>query len=135
LKTNKKLQQTVSELQSQIEDEQKQRAEARENAVAAERRANQLLVDLDDTRSSIEQQEKARKAVETELHESSDRVNELNAANSNLSAFKRKLEGDLQALRSELEESRSEIRNSLENAKRAASDSARLAEELRAAHV
>ncbi len=93
------------------------------------------MVDIEDVRAGIEQGEKARKALETELHENSDRVNELNGVNSNLNALKRKLEGDLQALRSELEESRAEIRNSHENAKRASSDSARLTEELRAAHV
>lgn len=131
-KQTKKLQQTVSELQSQIEEEQKSRAEAREAAVAAERRANQLLIEIDDSRVAVEQAEKSRKAIELELHAAADHANELSASSSALNGLKRKLESDITALRAEVEETRAELRNSEQRVKTAANDAVRISEELRA---
>ena len=108
---------------------------AREAVVAAERRANQLLVDLEESRASIEQAERQHKVVESELHDAADRAGELAAANSNLNGLKRKLESDLAVLRSELDDSRTELRLAEERAKLAASNTSRLAEELRLEQV
>jgi myosin heavy chain 6/7 len=79
----------------------------------------------------LEAAERARKAAEGELHEASDRVNELSSANSSVAAQKRKLENDLQAIHVDLEDQLNELRAADENAKRAMADAARLAEELR----
>jgi len=59
----------------------------------------------------------------------------LSASNSNLNAQKRKLESDLGAMRADLDESYAELRNSEERVKKASSDAARLAEELRSEQV
>ena len=134
-KTNKRLQQTIAEYQAQVEDEQRQRAEARELLAGAERNANALLAEIDQNRTLLEQADKARKALENDLHEAADRISELGAANSNLSSQKRKLETDLAALRADLDEAYVDLRNSEDRVTKATSDAARLTEELRAEQV
>ncbi|RNA40218.1 myosin heavy chain, partial [Brachionus plicatilis] len=118
-------------MQAQIEDEQRQRDEAREAAAQAERRANILASELDEIRVALEQAERARKAAENELHEAADRISELGAANSSLGAQKRKLESDIATMQADLDEAIAELKNSEERVKKASADAARLAEELR----
>ena len=55
-------------------------------------------------RNALEQNDRARKAMEIDLIEASDRLNEVNSANGGLVAHKRKLEGDLVALRTDLDD-------------------------------
>jgi chromosome segregation ATPase len=130
-KANKKLQQTITELESQIEDEQRQRDEAREAVNLAERRCNILISELDELRLSLEQAERSRKAAEIDLHDAADRISDLGSSNANLTALKRQLEGNLAVLQADLDEAIHELKNSEERLKKASSDAARLAEELR----
>ena len=130
-KYNKKLHSTISELQSQVEDEQAQKLEIKEMAAAAERRANACMADLDSARHSLEQAERARKACENDLHDAADRISEMSATNVNLVSQKRKLEVDITVLRNEADEAISELKNSEERVKRAGMDAARIIEELR----
>jgi len=147
------LEQTVVELQAQIEDEQRQRDEAREAAVAAERRANIIAGELEDLRTALEQAERARRAAENELNEAADRISELSTQNATLSSQKRQLESNVAAMQADLDEAVAELKNSEERLKKAgqfffsynktkmlkkkiffsylAGDAARLAEELR----
>ena len=81
-----------------IEDEQRARDEARDLYQASERRANVLAGEMEELRTRLEAAERARKAAESELHEASDRVNELAQHNSSLNVHKRKLETDMQAM-------------------------------------
>ncbi|CAF2365471.1 unnamed protein product [Rotaria sp. Silwood2] len=130
-KALKKLQETVTELQQQVEDEQRQRDEAREAAAAAERRVNLILGELEELRTALEQAERARRAAENELNDAADRISELSTHNANLSSQKRQLEASVAAMQADLDEAVAELKNSEERAKKAASDAARLAEELR----
>ena len=65
---------------------------------SAERRAMVIAGELEELRTQLEAAERARKAAEAELHETSDRVSELAAANNSLVTSKRKLEIDIQAM-------------------------------------
>ena len=134
-KVNKRLQQTIADYQAQVEEEQRQRNEARELVGASERSTNSLLIEIDQNRTLLEQADKNRKALENDLHEAADRISELSAANSNLASQKRKLETDLAALRADLDEAFVELRNSEDRVKKASGDAARLTEELRAEQV
>jgi myosin heavy chain 6/7 len=146
----KKIQITVTELQTQVEDEQRQRDEAREAAASAERRANLIVGELEELRTALEQAERARKAAENELNDAADRISELSTHNANLSSQKRQLESTVAAMQADLDEAVAELKNSEERSKKAgkflslnqrifyvkiifnlASDAARLAEELR----
>ncbi len=146
----KKIQITVTELQTQVEDEQRQRDEAREAAASAERRANLIVGELEELRTALEQAERARRAAENELNDAADRISELSTHNANLSSQKRQLESTVAAMQADLDEAVAELKNSEERSKKAgkflslnqrifyvkiifnlASDAARLAEELR----
>ncbi len=118
-------------MQAQVEDEQRQRDDAREAAAAAERRANAIIGELEEIRSGLEQAERSRKAAEHDLHDAADRIGDLSTSNANLNAQKRKIENDVVAMQSDLDEAISELKSSEERVKKASSDAARLAEELR----
>jgi len=82
----------------QMEEEQRGKDEVREQMMMSERRAMVIAGELEELRTQLEAAERARKAAEAELHETSDRVQELAAANNSLVASKRKLEIDIQAM-------------------------------------
>merc|ERR1712173_371101 len=67
----------------------------------------------------------------TELNESSERSNLLHTQNTALINQKRKLEAELSQAQSEIEEVVSECRNAEDKAKKAITDSAMMAEELK----
>ena len=118
-------------MQGQIEDESRARDEAREAYNGAERRCVMLSGEIEELRNSLEQSDRARKGAENELNDANDRANELAAQVSSVSGQKRKLEGDVQAMQTDLEELSTELRASEERSKKAMSDAARLADELR----
>jgi myosin protein heavy chain len=93
------------------------------------------MTELEESRAGLEQAEKTRKVIETELHDAADRNSELNSLNSSLNGYKRKLENDITTLRADLDEAHSELKNSEERFKKSLNDSARLADELRAEQV
>merc|ERR1711909_174285 len=82
-------------------------------------------------RNAVEQAERGRKLAETELNESAERSNLLHTQNTALINQKRKLEAELQQTQGEVEESVSECRNAEEKAKKAITDAAMMAEELK----
>lgn len=129
-KENKRIQQTVSDLEMQIDDEQKQKNEAKEAQVLAERRASAILGELEDFRSLLEHVERTRKTTEMNLNEAVDRVNELTTINSNLNIQKRKLENDMVAFQAELNETINDLRNCEEKVRKTTADFLRVADEL-----
>jgi chromosome segregation ATPase len=88
----------IQELQRKIEEEQRLRDEARESYVLTERRCNVIISEVEEIRTALEQSERARKMAESELHEATDRVNEISAQLSSAQTQKRKIEGDMQAM-------------------------------------
>ncbi len=81
-----------------MEDEQRARDETREQLLIAERRANALANELEESRTLLEQADRARRTAETELTDAHEQINELAAQAGSLAAAKRKLEGELQTL-------------------------------------
>merc|ERR1711974_571112 len=96
-----------------------------------ERRSNLLTGEIEELRNAVEQTERGRKLAETELNESNERSNLLHTQNTALINQKRKLETELQQIQGEVEESVSECRNAEEKAKKAITDAAMMAEELK----
>ena len=134
-KNVQKLNQTIQEQASQLEDEQRLYAEIRETAAAAERRCGSLAGEVEEARVSLEQADRARMSLENELHEAAERLGELSASNANLAAQKRKLESDLNGVQMDLDEAVAELRVYEEKLRKSANDAARLAEELRQEQV
>merc|ERR1712127_581218 len=113
-------------------DEAERRAEdTAEQMAVIERRSNLLTGEIEELRNAVEQAERGRKLAETELNESNERSNLLHTQNTALINQKRKLETELTQATGEVEESISECRNAEEKAKKAITDAALMAEELK----
>merc|ERR1712053_49867 len=112
-------------------DAERRYEDVMEQMAVIERRSNLLSGEIEELRNAVEQAERGRKLAETELNESSERSNLLHTQNTALINQKRKLEAELQQVQGEIEESVSECRNAEEKAKKAITDAAMMAEELK----
>uniref|UniRef100_S4RBY6 Myosin-7 n=1 Tax=Petromyzon marinus TaxID=7757 RepID=S4RBY6_PETMA len=127
----KMVQSQFKEAQLQLDDALRLGDEYKEQAAMAERRSTLMLAEVEELRSALEQTERARKLAEQELIEASERVQLLHSQNTSLINQKKKLEGDMGVLQNEVEESVQECRNAEEKAKKAITDAAMMAEELK----
>ncbi|KAI1730163.1 myosin head (motor domain) domain-containing protein [Ditylenchus destructor] len=128
----KRYQETVRELQQQIEEEQHARDEFRDQLTLAERRSQLLQTEKEELAASLEQSERLRRQAELENVEAKETAANFLHVNASLSAAKRKLETDYQQCQSDLNDALAELKNVDDRAKKAGMDAARLAEELRA---
>ncbi|KAG0710436.1 Myosin heavy chain, muscle [Chionoecetes opilio] len=131
-KTFKKLQMDCKDMELKVEEQHRIASEFRDQYNMAERRGNALQGELDDSRSLLEQSDRARRQAESDLADANEQLSELTAQCSDMSLSKRKVEGEIQTLQTDLDEMLSEAKNSEEKAKKAMVDAARLADELRA---
>ncbi|XP_059204632.1 myosin-16-like [Centropristis striata] len=131
VKTLKKLQQQIKDLQVQMDEDARQHDELREKYSLQERRLCLMQGEMEELRGGLEASERARKQIEQELVEITERFSEISMQNQSLTILKRKLEADLTRLSSENEELISEFRSADERAKKAVIDATRLCEELR----
>ncbi|XP_066841121.1 myosin-7-like [Anser cygnoides] len=121
----------LKEVQLQLDEAARATEELKETAAVAERRSNLLQAELEELRAAAEQAERVRRAAEQELLEASERVQLLHAQNTSLISQKKKLEADICQLQAEVEEAVQECRNAEEKAKKAITDAAMMAEELK----
>uniref|UniRef100_A0A8D0HRE1 Myosin-7 n=1 Tax=Sphenodon punctatus TaxID=8508 RepID=A0A8D0HRE1_SPHPU len=127
----KSLQGYLKDTQIQLDDAVRANEDLKENIAIVERRNNLLQAELEELRAVVEQTERARKLAEQELIEASERVQLLHSQNTSLINQKKKMESDLSQLQSEVEEAVQECRNAEEKAKKAITDAAMMAEELK----
>ncbi|XP_077059586.1 myosin, heavy chain 7B, cardiac muscle, beta a isoform X1 [Siphateles boraxobius] len=125
------LQTQVKDLQIELDETIHQNEELKEQSAITERRNNLLTAEVEELRSQLEQNDRARKLAEFELLETTERVNLLHAQNTSLLNQKKKLESDLSTLSSEMDDAVQEGRNAEEKAKKAINDAAMMAEELK----
>ncbi|NWI69314.1 MYH6 protein, partial [Todus mexicanus] len=127
----KTLQGLLKDTQLQLDDMVRVNEDLKENIAIVERRNNLLQAELEELRAVVEQTERARKLAEQELIEASERVQLLHSQNTSLINQKKKMEGDISQLQTEVEEAVQECRNAEEKAKKAITDAAMMAEELK----
>ncbi|XP_072833156.2 myosin-7 [Pogona vitticeps] len=127
----KTLQGYLKDTQIQLDDAVRANEDLKENIAIVERRNNLLQAELEELRAVVEQTERARKLAEQELLEASERVQLLHTQNTSLINQKKKMESDLSQLQTEVEEAVQECRNAEEKAKKAITDAAMMAEELK----
>ncbi|XP_039325343.2 myosin-6 isoform X1 [Saimiri boliviensis] len=127
----KSLQSLLKDTQIQLDDAVHANDDLKENIAIVERRNNLLQAELEELRAVVEQTERSRKLAEQELIETSERVQLLHSQNTSLINQKKKMESDLTQLQSEVEEAVQECRNAEEKAKKAITDAAMMAEELK----
>ncbi|XP_060628347.2 myosin-7B [Anolis sagrei] len=127
----RQLQAQMKDLQIELDDTLRYNDDLKEQAAALERRNNLLMAEVEELRAALEQAERGRKLAEQELLEATERVNLLHSQNTGLINQKKKMEADISQLSTEVEEAVQECRNAEEKAKKAITDAAMMAEELK----
>eukprot|EP00095_Tigriopus_kingsejongensis_P003450 maker-scaffold13_size735724-snap-gene-0.11 protein:Tk03450 transcript:maker-scaffold13_size735724-snap-gene-0.11-mRNA-1 annotation:"myosin heavy muscle isoform x29" len=130
-RTIKKYHEQIRQAQGHLEEEQRNKEVARDNLIAADRRAHAMQNALEEARTLLEQADRARRLAEQELSDTNEQLSDLTCNNQAIAGAKRKLESEMQTLSGDLDEMSSEARMSEEKAKKAMVDAARLADELR----
>merc|ERR1711915_928351 len=131
-KTCKKIQVEIKSMQDKHMEEQNLASEYREQFSVAERRANSLHGELEESRTLLEQSDRGRRQAEADLYDVNEQYQDLFNQHNSLSIAKRKLEGEYQTLSADLNDMLNDAKASEDKAKKAMVDAARLADELRA---
>merc|ERR1712048_697616 len=122
----------IRDAQARLEGEQRSKEQMRDTLLANERRANSNQNALEESRTLLEQSDRARRITEQELSDTNEQLSELTCQNQAIAGAKRKLESEMQTLHGDLDEMVGEAKISEAKAVKAMTDAAPLAEELRA---
>ena len=96
-----------------------------DKAGLADRRANALLGELDESRSLLESTERGKKQAEMELHDTRVAINDLSTINGRAANDKRQLETAVHTLHAEIDSHLQSAKNAEEKAKKAMVDASR----------
>ncbi|XP_066056591.1 myosin heavy chain, skeletal muscle, adult-like [Chamaea fasciata] len=121
----------LKDTQIHLDDALRTQDDLKEQVAMVERRANLLQAEVEELRAALEQTERSRKLAEQELLDASERVQLLHTQNTSLINTKKKLETDIAQIQGEMEDTIQEARNAEEKAKKAITDAAMMAEELK----
>uniref|UniRef100_A0A3P9LN97 Myosin heavy chain, fast skeletal muscle-like n=1 Tax=Oryzias latipes TaxID=8090 RepID=A0A3P9LN97_ORYLA len=121
----------LKDAQLHLDDALRAQEDMKEQVAMVERRNGLMLAEIEELRAALEQTERGRKVAEQELVDISERVALLHSQNTSLLNTKKKLEADLVQVQGEVEEAIQEARNAEEKAKKAITDAAMMAEELK----
>nr|XP_054501134.1 myosin-1B-like isoform X2 [Agelaius phoeniceus] len=121
----------LKDTQLHLDDALRTQEDLKEQVAMVERRANLLQAEVEELRAALEQTERSRKLAEQELLDASERVQLLHTQNTSLINTKKKLETDIAQIQGEMEDTIQEARNAEEKAKKAITDAAMMAEELK----
>jgi myosin heavy chain 6/7 len=130
-KSIKRYQGQLRDVEQLFEDESRQRQDIVEKAGLADRKANALQGELEESRSLLDSADRGKKQADMELAESRASVNDMTSINSKATAEKRHLESAIHTMHAEIDDMLHQAKNSEEKAKKAMIDAARLADELR----
>ncbi|XP_066560791.1 myosin-4-like [Amia ocellicauda] len=125
------IQAQLKEAQLHLDDSMRSSDDMKEQVAMAERRSNLMQAEIEEMRAALEQTDRSRKVAEQELVDASERVQLLHSQNTSLINTRKKLESDFSQLQSEVEDTIQEARNADEKAKKAITDAAMMAEELK----
>uniref|UniRef100_A0A3B3B3F1 Myosin-7B n=1 Tax=Oryzias melastigma TaxID=30732 RepID=A0A3B3B3F1_ORYME len=121
----------LKDAQLHLDDALRAQEDMKEQVAMVERRNGLMMAEIEELRAALEQTERGRKVAEQELVDASERVALLHSQNTNLLNTKKKMESDLVQVQGEVEEAIQEARNAEEKAKKAITDAAMMAEELK----
>merc|ERR1712029_1238454 len=131
-KNIKFIQQRLRDVQAKFEEENRAKAVAQDNLIAADRRCNANQNALEESRTLLEQADRNRRMIEQELADTNETLSDQTCTNQAINGAKSKCEQELNTLGHDLDEMTSEAKMSDDKAQHAMIDAARLAEELRA---
>ncbi|XP_016077908.1 PREDICTED: myosin-4 [Miniopterus natalensis] len=121
----------LKDTQLHLDDAIRSQDDLKEQLAMVERRANLMQAEIEELRASLEQTERSRRVAEQELVDANERVQLLHTQNTSLINTKKKLETDISQIQGEMEDIVQEARNAEEKAKKAITDAAMMAEELK----
>ncbi|XP_024420961.2 myosin-4 [Desmodus rotundus] len=121
----------LKDTQLHLDDAIRGQDDLKEQLAMVERRANLMQAEIEELRASLEQTDRSRRVAEQELLDASERVQLLHTQNTSLINTKKKLETDISQIQGEMEDIVQEARNAEEKAKKAITDAAMMAEELK----
>ncbi|XP_041093499.1 myosin heavy chain, fast skeletal muscle-like [Polyodon spathula] len=121
----------LKDAQLHLDDAVRGQEDMKEQFAMVERRNTLMQAEIEEMRAALEQIERGRKVAEQELLDASERVQLLHSQNTSLINTKKKLESDVSQLQSEVDDTIQEARNAEEKAKKAITDAAMMAEELK----
>ncbi|XP_034713231.1 myosin heavy chain, fast skeletal muscle-like [Etheostoma cragini] len=121
----------LKDAQLHLDDAVRAQEDFKEQAAMVDRRNGLMVAEIEELRAALEQTERSRKIAEQELVDASERVGLLHSQNTSLLNSKKKLESDLVQVQSEVDDTVQEARNAEEKAKKAITDAAMMAEELK----
>ncbi|KAI1890299.1 hypothetical protein AGOR_G00152310 [Albula goreensis] len=121
----------LKDAQLHLDDAVRGQEDMKEQVAMVERRNNLMMAEIEELRVALEQTERGRKVAEQELVDASERVGLLHSQNTSLLNTKKKLEADLVQVQGEVDDTIQEARNAEEKAKKAITDAAMMAEELK----
>uniref|UniRef100_A0A3B4UVZ4 Myosin heavy chain, fast skeletal muscle-like n=1 Tax=Seriola dumerili TaxID=41447 RepID=A0A3B4UVZ4_SERDU len=121
----------LKDAQLHLDDAVRGQEDMKEQVVMVERRNGLMVAEIEELRVALEQTERGRKVAEQELVDASERVGLLHSQNTSLLNTKKKLESDLVQIQGEVDDAVQEARNAEEKAKKAITDAAMMAEELK----
>merc|ERR1711881_639976 len=107
------------------------RQEVMEAVGIAERKANALSGEVEESRALLDSAERSKRQLDSELADARNAVNEMGVINSRAMHDKRNVESMIHTLQAEIDDALGQAKNSEEKSKRAMVDAARLADELR----
>uniref|UniRef100_A0A8C5FQ64 Myosin heavy chain, fast skeletal muscle-like n=1 Tax=Gadus morhua TaxID=8049 RepID=A0A8C5FQ64_GADMO len=121
----------LKDAQLHLDDAVRAAEDLKEQAAMVDRRNGLMVAEIEELRAALEQTERGRKVAEQELVDASERVGLLHSQNTSLLNAKKKLETDLVQVQGEVDDTVQEARNAEEKAKKAITDAAMMAEELK----
>ncbi|KAM3873785.1 myosin heavy chain, fast skeletal muscle-like isoform 1-T1 [Diretmus argenteus] len=121
----------LKDAQLHLDDAVRAQEDFKEQAAMVDRRNGLMVAEIEELRVGLEQTERGRKVAEQELVDASERVGLLHSQNTSLLNTKKKLEADLIQVQGEVDDTVQEARNAEEKAKKAITDAAMMAEELK----
>ncbi|KAM9324263.1 myosin-4-like [Gastrophryne carolinensis] len=121
----------LKDAQLHLDDSIRSQEDLKEQVAVVERRNNLQQAEIEEIRAAMEQTERTRKLAEQELLDATERVQLLHSQNTSLINTKKKLDNDINQLHNEVEEAVQEARNAEDKAKKAITDAALMAEELK----
>ncbi|XP_078081483.1 myosin-4-like [Mustelus asterias] len=125
------LQGQLKDTQLHLDDAVRSQEDLKEQLAMVERRSGLQQAEIEEMRAALEQTDRSRKIAEQELVDVTERVQLLHSQNTSLINTKKKLDADLNHLQTEMEETIQESRNAEDKAKKAITDAAMMAEELK----
>ena len=132
LKAIKRYQLQLRETIQAFEDEARTRQQIGEQVGIAERKAQSLGGEMEESRALLDSAERANRQLVQEIADVRSAVGEMQTINSRDQATKRNLEGAIHTIQAEIDNMLLAAKNSEEKSKKAMVDAARLADELRA---